>query len=176
MVDVAQGFQATEALADALASAIRALPGKLREVEVPSLRNNLEQVAEQLTAMAARLRTLRKQLGAAGDRLGDKALLASGSVIVAGLDAAAHVATLLRPDERGLLRLVPKPITQPYLDGVGTIEAGLRAASDLTRIFVAALPELGNALRDVSEDLDRAAELLDGTSRAIRELARVIPL
>jgi hypothetical protein len=31
----AQGMQALEALAEAVAAAIRALPGKLREVEVP---------------------------------------------------------------------------------------------------------------------------------------------
>ena len=177
MVDVrAHGIQATEALADAVASALRALPGKLREVEVPSPKQSLEQVADQLSALAVRLRTLRTQLAGVGERLREEALRTSGTVVVAGLDAVAHVAELLRPDAAGLVRFVPKLVSRPYLDAVATIEAGLRAASELTRIFVAALPELGNALRDVSEDLERAAELLDGTARALRELARVVPL
>jgi hypothetical protein len=171
----AQGMQATEALAEALTAALRALPGKLREVEVPRVKQSLEQVADQLSAMAMRLRTLRRQLGEASVRLSDRSLVASADLIVNGFHAAAHVADLLKPAETGFIRYLPKTLSQPYLDGVSTIETGLRAVGDLTRVCVNALPEIGGGLKDVAEDLAGAADLLDGTARAIRELAALVP-
>jgi hypothetical protein len=171
----AQGMHATEALADAVAAAIRALPGKLRDVEVPRVKESLEQVAVQLAAMAVRLRLIRVQLREAGVRLSDDSLQVSGKLIVDAFRTAAHVAELLRPIETGLVRFVPKAIARPYLDGLTTIEVGLGAVRDLARVCVNALPDIGNGLRDVADDLGGAADLLDGTARAIRELANLVP-
>lgn len=164
-----------EALADALTTAIRALPGKLRDVEVPRVKDSLEQVAVQLTAIAQRLRTLKRQLGDASVRLGDPTLQDSGKLIVEGFRMAAHVAELLRPEESGWVRFVPKAFARPYVDGLTTIEFGLAAVRDLARVCVGALPEIGNGMRDVAEDLGGAADLLDGTARAIGELANLVP-
>jgi Flp pilus assembly pilin Flp len=171
----AQGIQATEALAEAVAATIRALPGKLRDVEVPRVRESLEQVAVQLTAMAVRLRILQRQLAAASVRLSDPSLQDSGKLIVEAFRTAAHVAELVRPDEAGWVRFVPKPLARPYLDGAASIEFGLAAVRDLARVCVGALPEIGNSLKDVAEDLGSAADMLDGTARAIRELANLVP-
>jgi hypothetical protein len=171
----AQGMHATEALADAVAAAIRALPGKLRDVEVPRVKESLEQVAVQLTAMAVRLRLIRLQLREVGVRLSDDSLQVSGRLIVDAFRTAAHVAESLRPIETGLVRFVPKAIARPYLDGLTTIEVGLAAVRDLARVCVNALPDIGNGLRDVADDLGGAADLLDGTARAIRELANLVP-
>jgi hypothetical protein len=171
----AQGMQATEALAEAVAAAIRALPGKLREVEVPRIKDSLEQVAVQLTAMAVRLRTLRRQLGEASVRLSDVSLQDSGTLIVDAFRTAARAAELLRPAETGFVRFVPRQIARPYLDGLTTIEIGLGAVRDLARVCVNALPEIGGSLKDVADDLGGAADLLDGTARAIRELANLVP-
>lgn len=176
MVDVVQqGMQATEALAEALTAAIRALPGKLREVEVPRIKQSLEQVAVQLTAIAARLRTLRRHVGEASVRLSDPSLQESGKLIVDAFRMAAHVAELLRPAEAGVVRFVPRAIARPYLDGLWTIEIGLAAVRDLSQVCVSALPDIGGGLKDVGDDLGSAADLLDGTARAIRELASIVP-
>lgn len=171
----AHGMQATEALADAVAAAIRALPGKLRDVEVPRVKESLEQVAVQLAAMAIRLRMIRGQLREAGVRLGDESLQTSGKLIVDAFRTAAHVAELLRPVETGLVRFVPKVIARPYLDSLTTIEVGLGAVRDLARACVNVLPDVGDSLKDVADDLGGAADLLDGTARAIRELANLVP-
>jgi hypothetical protein len=165
----------TESLAEALTAAIRALPGKLRDVEVPRVKQSLEQIADQLGAMAVRLRTLERQLGAASLRLNDPTLQNSGQLITDAFRLAAHVAEQLRPEESGWVRFVPKPVARPYLDGWTTIEVGFAAARDLARICVSSLPEIGSGLKDVAEDLGGAAELLDGTARAIRELANLVP-
>jgi hypothetical protein len=172
---VAQGMQATEALADAISAAVRGLSGKLRDVEVPRVKESLEQVAVQLAAIAGRLRTLRRQLGEASVRLSDKSLQDSGKLIVDAFRTATHVAELLRPVETGFVRFVPRPIARPYLDGLATIEVGLGAVRDLARVCVNALPEVGGSLRQVADDLGGAADLLDGTARAIQELANLVP-
>jgi hypothetical protein len=171
----AQGMQATEALAEVLTAAVRALPGKLREVEVPRARESLEQVADQLTAIAMRLRRLRGELRQAGTRLSDESLQVSGKLIVDAFRTAAHVAEVVRPAETGFVRFVPRKLARPYLDGLTTIEVGLGAVRDLARLCVNALPDIGNTLKDVADDLGGAADLLDGTARAIRELANLVP-
>jgi hypothetical protein len=172
---VAQGMQATEALADAISAVIRGLPGKLRDVEVPRVKESLEQVADQLSAIAMRLRTLRRQLSEASVRLSDQSLQDSGKLIVDAFRTVTHVAELLRPAETGFVRFLPRAVARPYLDGLATIEVGLGAVRDLSRVCVNALPDIGGSLKDVADDLGSAADLLDGTARAIRELANLVP-
>lgn len=175
-VDLAQqGMQATEALAGAIASVIRSLPGKLSDVEIPRLKDSLEQIATQLAAIAVRLRIIRRQLTFAGERLSDEALQVSGRLIVDAFRTATRAIELLHPDESGLVRFVPSAIRRPYLDGLTTIEVGLAAVRDLSRVFVNALPDIGGGLSDVANDLGNAADLLDGTARAVRELASLVP-
>jgi hypothetical protein len=170
-----QSMQATQALADALASTIRSLPGKLREVEVPRIKDSLEQVATQLAAIAVRLRVIRRQLAVAGERLSDESLQVSGRLIVDAFRTATRAVELLHPNEAGLVRFVPSAIRRPYLDGLTTIEVGLAAVRDLSRVCVNALPEVGGGLRQVADDLGNAADLLDGTARAVRDLASLVP-
>ena len=49
-------------------------------------------------------------------------------------------------------------------------------ASDLARVCVSSLPDLGEGLGDVAEDLGRAAELLDATGKTIRDLSELVPI
>jgi hypothetical protein len=168
----AQGRQASEALSGALLGAFRALP----DMEVPRVKKTLEQVADQLGAIGERLRRLSGRLATAGSRLSEPALQTSGKLVVDGFEVAAHGVGLLQPEEAGLWRFVPPVIGQPYLDGIKTIHLGLSTASDLARLCVESLPDLGEGLSDVAEDLGRAADLLDGTKQTIRDLAGLFPI
>lgn len=172
----AQGMQASEAIADALTSAIRALPGRLREIEVPRVKQKLEEVAGQLTAIAGRCRRLALHLKQASLRVGDTGLQDGGKLIIEAFDALAHVVGFLRPGEDGLFRWMPLVVARPYLDAVTRAETALRAAADLARTCVRALPDVSEGFSDVAEDLDRAADLLDGTSKTIRELSGLFPI
>ena len=171
-----QGLQATEAIADALASAIRGLPGRLRELEVPRIKRTLEEVADQLAAIALRLRKLSQHLDGAAAGFSNAMLEESGKLIVEGFEAFANIAQFLRPGEDGILRWVPRPVAAPYLEALAKIEAGLRAAGDLLKLGVDALPSVSTGLKDVAEDLDRAADLLHATSRTVRELSGLFPI
>jgi ABC-type transporter Mla subunit MlaD len=171
-----QGLQATEAIADALASALRGLPGRLRELEVPRVKRTLEEVADQLAAIALRLRKLSQHLEAASAGLSNATLQDSGKLIIEGFEAFASIAQFLRPGEHGVLRWLPRPVMQPYLDALGRIEAGLRAAGDLLKLGVNAVPSVSTGLKDVADDLDRAADLLHATSRTVRELSGLFPI
>lgn len=172
----AQGIQASEAIADALTSAIRALPGKLRDIEVPRVKQKLEEVAGQLTAIAARCRKLAQHLRQASLRIGDTGLQDGGKLIVEAFDALASVVGFLKPGQDGLFRWVPVVVARPYLDAVMRAETALRAAGDLARTCVRALPDVSEGFNDVAEDLERAADLLDGTSKTIRELSGLFPI
>jgi hypothetical protein len=170
------GRQVSGAVADALVSALRALPDKLREFEVPRAKHSLADVADQLGKIAVRLRRLSGHLGEAGSRLSEPALQSSGQLVVDGFVAATSGARLLRPREEGVFRWVPRAIARPYADSITTIYVGLRTASDLARVCVNALPDMGQGLRDIAEDLGRASELLEATGQTIRDLSELIPI
>lgn len=171
-----QGMQVTEAVAAALVDSLSALPGRLRELELPSAKRRIEDVSEQLRKIGDRLQRLSRHLDRAATHLGEPALEGSGKLIADGFDAAAKVAGLFRPDEHGLLRLAPRALTRPYLDAVGTMLVGLRAAADLTRLIATSLPSTSAALKDIAEDLGRSGELLDATGKTLHELAELTPL
>src|SRR5262249_28607960 len=139
----AAGHAGNRGARGAIASVIRSLPGKLSDVEVPRIKDSLEQVATQLAAIAVRLRIIRRQLTFAGERLSDEALQVSGRLIVDAFRTATRALELLHPNENGLVRFVPSAIRRPYLDGLTTIEVGLAAVRDLSRVFVNALPDIG---------------------------------
>ena len=172
----AQGIQASEAIADALTTALRALPGKLRDIEVPRVKLKLEEVSDQLTAIAARFRKLSQHLRQASVRIGDNSLQDGGALIVEAFDACANVVRFLRPGETGLFRFIPLAVATPYLDALTRAESALRAAGDLARMCVSALPDVSEGFDEVAEDLERAAELLDSTSKTIRELSGLFPM
>jgi hypothetical protein len=172
----AQGVHATEALADALTSALRALPGKLRDMEVPRVKQSLEDIADQLRAIAERLRKLGKHLGQASLRLNEPALQQSGKLVVEGFVAAANVVRFLRPEDTGLVRFVPSMVSRPILDGLTTVRIGIEAAGDIARICVDSIPDMGEGLGGIAEDLGRAADLLDATSKTIRDLSGLVPI
>jgi|WetSurMetagenome_2_1015567.scaffolds.fasta_scaffold671008_1 hypothetical protein len=169
------GRQVSEAVTDALVSALRSLPDKLRELEVPRAKHSLADVADQLGKIAVRLRRLSGQLGLAGSRLSEPALRASGQLVVDGFVAAASGARLLRPSE-GLIRWLPRSLARPYVDGITTVQLGLSTAGDLTRLCVNALPDLGQGLREIADDLGRASELLEATGKTVRELSELVPI
>lgn len=171
-----QSLQITEAVTAALVESLTALPGRLRELELPSAKRRIEEVAEHLRKIADRLRRLSRHLGRAGTHIGEPALSGSGKLIADGFDAAATVAGLFRPDEQGLLRFAPRVLTRPYLDAVGTMHVGLRAAADLTRLVATSLPSVSEAFKDIAEDLGRSADLLEATSKTLRELSELTPL
>jgi len=172
----AQGVHATEALAEALTSALRALPGKLRDLEVPRVKHSLEEIADQLSAIADRLRRLSEHLGRAGVRLNEPALQQSGKLVVEGFVAAANVVRFIRPDDTGLVRFVPNMLSRPVLDGLTTVRIGIEAAGDIARIFVESIPDMGQGFGSIAEDLGRAADLLDATSKTIRDLSGLVPI
>ncbi len=165
-----------ESLAEVLTSALRALPGKLRDMEVPRVKQSLEQVSQQLQAIAVRLRRLSQHLERASGHISDKVLQDSVQLVVEGIDALASVVRYLRPGEHSLFRFVPIAVAKPYLDTVERAELGLRIAGDLSRACVGALPDIGAGLGEIAEDLERAADLLDGTSNTIRELSGLFPI
>lgn len=172
----AQGVHATEALAEALTTALRALPGKLRDIEVPRVKQSLLDIADHLGAIAERLRRLSGHLGRAGVRLNEPALQQSGKLVVEGFVAAANVVRFLRPDDSGLVRFVPAMFSRPVLDGMTTVRIGIEAAGDIARICVESLPDMSEGLGGISEDLGRAADLLDATSKTIRDLSALVPI
>jgi hypothetical protein len=172
----AQGVHVTEALADALTSALRALPGKLRVLEVPRFKQSLEEIADQLRAIAERLRRLSTHLGRAALRLNEPALRQSGKLAVEGFVAAASVVRFLRPDDAGLVRFVPNMLSRPMLDGMTTVRIGIEAAGDIARICVESIPDMAEGLGGIAEDLGRAADLLDATSKTIRDLSSLVPM
>jgi ABC-type transporter Mla subunit MlaD len=161
---------------ESLAAAVGALSGKLRDIEVLQVQENLNDVSEHLTAISARLRRLSEHLGQASVRFRDTVLQESGTLMVDGFEAVAKLVHLLRPDETGVIRFIPGVVTRPYVDVVTRAELGLRAAADLVRICVNALPDIGEGLKDISEDLERAADLLETTAKTIRELGRLFPI
>lgn len=172
-----QGLQITEAVTAALVESLTALPGKLREIELPSAKRRIEDVSDQLRKIADRLQRLSQHLDRAGGHLGEPALSSSGKLIGDGFDAAAKLVSLFRFDEQGpLLRLAPRVITRPYRDAVGTLHVGLRAAADVSRLIAGSLPAASTALKDIAEDLQRSAELLVATSKTLRELSELTPL
>jgi hypothetical protein len=172
-----QGLQITEAVSAALVESLTALPGKLRELELPSAKRRIEDVSEQLRKIADRLLRLSQHLDRAATHLGEPALAGSGKLVAEGIDAAAKLVSLFRFDEQnGLFKLAPRALTRPYRDAVGTLHVGLRAASDLTRLIATSLPGASAALKDIAEDLSRSAELLDATGRTLRELSELTPL
>ena len=173
---VASLAEASEALAEDLATVLRALPGKLREIEVPRVKKSLEDIAEQLGAIAARLRRLSQHLDRGADRLAEPLLQDSGRLIVEGFEAATKLASLFHPDEAGLFRYVPELFARPYIEATRRVEAGWRAATDLADMCVKAVPEIGKAMNEIGEDLGRAADLLDGTANTIRDLSGIIPI
>ena len=168
----AYGIQASESLA----AAVGALSGKLRDIEVLRVKENLTEVSAHLTAIAARLRRLSEHLGSASARFRDTILEDSGKMMADGFEAVANLIHYLRPDENGVIRFVPGLVTKPYLDVVRRAELGLRAAADLVRVCVNAFPEIGAGLKDISDELDRAADLLEATAKTIRELAQLFPI
>jgi hypothetical protein len=172
----AQGVHATEALAEALTSVLRSLPGKLRDLEVPRVKQSLEEIADQLRAIADRLRRLSTHLGRAGLRLNEPALQQSGKLVVEGFVAAANIVRFLRPEDTGLVRFVPNMLSRPVLDGMTTIRIGIEAAGDIARICVDSIPDMGEGLGGIAEDLGRAADLLDATSKTIRDLSGLVPI
>ena len=171
-----QGLQITEAVAAALVESLTALPGKLRELELPSAKRRIEDVSEQLRKIADRLQRLSQHLDRAATHMGEPALAGSGKLVADGIDAAAKLVSLFRPDEHGLISFAPKALTRPYRDAVGTLHVGLRAASDLTRLIATSLPSVSSAMKDIAEDLSRSAELLDATGKTLRELSELTPL
>ncbi|HKU37379.1 MAG TPA: hypothetical protein VJR89_04510 [Polyangiales bacterium] len=171
-----QGVQATEALAEALTSLLRALPGKLRDIEVPSAKHKLEEIAEQLRAIAERLRRLGTHLSAASVRMNEPALQQSGKLVVEGFHAAANIVGFLRPNDTGLVRFVPGVLSRPVLDGLTTVRVGIEAAGDLARICIGSLPDMAEGLGGIAEDLRRAADLLDATSKTIKDLSALVPI
>jgi hypothetical protein len=171
-----QGIQVTEAVTAALVESLSALPGKLRELELPSAKRRLEEVSDQLRRIADRFQRLSKHLDRAAGHLGEPALAGSGKLIANGFDAAAKLAGLAQPDKNGLVRFAPRIVTGPYMDAVGTMQVGLRAAGDLTRLIATSLPSMSSAIKDIAEDLSRSAELLDATGKTVRELSELTPL
>lgn len=171
-----QGLQITEAVTVALIESLTALPGKLRELELPSAKRRLEDVSEQLRKIADRLLRLSQHLDRAAGHLGEPALSGSSKLVADGFDAAAKLVALFRLEDQGLLRFAPRALTRPYRDAVGTMHVGLRAASDLTRLIATSLPSASSALKDIAEDLSRSAELLDATGKTLRELAELSPV
>jgi ABC-type transporter Mla subunit MlaD len=171
-----QGLQVTEAITAALVESLTALPSKLRELELPSAKRRLEEVSDQLRRISDRFQRLSRHLDRAATHLAEPALEGSGKLIANGFDAAAKLASLVQPDKDGLIRLAPRILTGPYLDAVGTMQVGLRAAGDLTRLVATSLPSMSSALKDISEDLGRSAELLDATGKTLRELSELTPL
>jgi hypothetical protein len=172
----AQGLQVTQAVASTLIGALRALPGQLRELELPSARQRLEDIADQLQKIAQRLGRLSHHLGRAAGHLGEPALQGSGKLIVNGIDVAASGLGLLRPNEAGLFRLLPRSVARPYADGVATLHVGVSAAGDLARLLVNSLPGMSEGLGDIAEDLGRAGELLEATAHTLRELSELSPI
>jgi hypothetical protein len=172
----AQGRQVSVAVTDAVLAALRGLPDRLRELEVPRAKHNLEDVADQLGKIAVRLRRLSGQLGEASSRLGEPALRNSGQLVVNGFVAAASGARFLRPNEQGAVRWLPRAIARPYVDGITTVYLGLSTAGDLARACVNALPGMGAGLGEIADDLGRASELLEATSKTIRDLAELVPI
>lgn len=172
----AQGVHVTEALAEALTNALRALPGKLRDIEIPRVKQSLEEIADQLRAIAERLRRLSQHLGRAALRLNEPALVHSGKLVVDGFVAAANVVRFIRPDDAGLVRFIPNIVSRPVLDGLTTVRIGIEAAGDIARICVESIPDMGEGLGGISEDLGRAADLLDATSKTIRDLSALVPI
>jgi hypothetical protein len=170
------GRQITESITAALVESLTALPGKLRELELPSAKRRIEDVSEQLRKISDRLQRLSQHLDRAATHLGEPALTSSGKLVADGFDAAARLVSVFRFDEQGLLRLAPRVLTRPYGDAVGTLHVGLRAASDLTRLVATSLPSASLALKDIAEDLGRSAELLDATGKTLRELSELTPL
>lgn len=171
-----QGLQVTQAVASTLAGVLRALPGQLRELELPSARQRLVDIADQLQKIAQRLSRLSEHLGRAAGHLGQPALQGSGKLVVNGIDVAVKGLRLLRPDEGGLFRLVPRSLGRPYADGIGTLQVGVSAAGDLARLFVDSLPNISQGLGDIAEDLGRAGELLESTANTLRELSELSPI
>ena len=171
-----QGLQIRETVTAALVESLTALPGKLRELELPSAKRRIEEVSEQLRKIADRLLRLSRHMDRAAGHLGEPALSGSGQLVADGFDAAAKLVSLFRFDEHGLLRLAPRALTRPYRDAVGTLHVGLRAASDLSRLIATSLPSASLALKDIAEDLGRSAELLDATGKTLHELSELTPL
>jgi hypothetical protein len=171
-----QGLQITEAVTAALVESLSALPGKLRELELPSAKRRIEDVSEHLRKIADRLLRLSQHLDRAAGHLGEPALSGSGKLVADGFDAASKLVALFRFEEQGLLRLAPRALTRPYRDAVGTLHVGLRAASDLSRMIATSLPAASQALKEIAEDLQRSAELLDATGKTLRELSELTPL
>lgn len=171
-----QGLQITEAVTAALVESLTSLPGRLRELELPSAKRRIEDVSEQLRKISDRLLRLSQHLDRAAGHLGEPALSGSGKLIADGFDAAAKLVSLFRFEEAGLLRLAPRVVTRPYRDAVGTLHVGLRAASDLSRLIATSLPGASVALKEIAEDLQRSAELLDATGKTLRELSELTPL
>lgn len=171
-----QGLQITEAVTAALVESLTALPGKLRELELPSAKRRIEDVSEHLRKISDRLQRLSQHLDRAASHLGEPALSGSGKLVADGFDAAAKLVSLFRFDEHGWLRIAPRALTRPYRDAVGTLHVGLRAASDLTRVIATSLPSASVALKDIAEDLGRSAELLEATGKTLRELSELTPI
>lgn len=171
-----QGLQITEAVTASLIESLTALPGKIRELELPSAKRRIEDVSEHLRKIADRLLRLSQHLDRAAGHLGEPALSGSGKLVADGIDAAAKLVSLFRLEDQGVLRLAPRALTRPYRDAVGTLHVGLRAASDLTRLIATSLPGASRALKDIAEDLSRSAELLDATGKTLRELSELTPV
>jgi methyl-accepting chemotaxis protein len=173
---VASLAEVSEALAEDLTAALRSLPGKLREIEVPRVKKSLADIAQQLSAIGARLRRLSQHLDRGAERLAEPALQDSGRLIVEGFEAISKLASLLRPGEASLFRYVPDVFARPYVEAITKVETGWRAASDLADIAIKALPDISAGMNDIGEDLGRAADLLDATANTIRELSDIVPL
>ncbi|MET0389306.1 MAG: hypothetical protein ABW321_25255 [Polyangiales bacterium] len=171
-----QGMQVTQAVAATLSATLKALPGKLRELELPSASQRLEEVSDQLAKIGDRMKRLSDHLGRASRHLGEPALQTSGQLIVDGFEAAASGARFLRPSEKGLIRLLPRSLSRPYIDGITTISVGLSAASDLTKLSVGSLPAIASGLGDIAEDLGSAGGLLVATAGTLRELSELSPI
>lgn len=169
-------MQVTHAVATSLTATLLALPDKLRELELPSAKQRIEEVSEQLHSLAGRLRRSSGHLGLAGTRLGEPALQGSGKLIADGFAVSAQVLGLLRPREQGLVRFVPRELSRPYLDGLGTLQVGLNAAGDLVRLIASSLPSLSQGLGDIGTDLASAADLLDATADTLRDLSKLAPV
>jgi len=171
-----QSMQVTHAVAASLTATLLALPDKLRELELPSAKQSIEDVSGQLRALAIRFRRLSHHLGQAASHLGEPALQGSGKLIANGFAVSSHALRFLQPREAGLLRLVPRELTRPFLDGVGTLQVGLNAAGDVVRLVADSLPSLSQGLADIATDLASAADLLDATAGTLHELSKLSPI
>jgi len=171
-----QSADATQALADAFAAALRTFQGKLAQVQLPRIQQSLEELADQLSAMSARLRTLGMRAQHASVWFCDAELYAQGKTVVDGFRVVAGLASSLRPSEHSVLRWVPERLSRPYVDAVERLEAGVRAAGGVADAIVNALPEVGGASNAVGEDLRQAGQVIELAARALRELARAMPI